>query len=113
MDGESNNSLVSALSGAGPEFSECPDCGKEYRPGHRCRESMESEVERSRAAFQIAISTLMRIRQYLIIWRRGEEAMKLKAVSAMARKAVQDIEELIQGNNKHTPTGDNDGKDSA
>ena len=113
MDGESNNSLVSALSGAGPEFSECPDCGKEYRPGHRCRESMESEVERSRAAFQIAISTLMRIRQCLIIWRRGTENDKLREVSAMARKALVDIQELVDGANIQSQKGDKDGKDSS
>jgi ribosomal protein L32 len=96
MDGENVNPVIPPLSDANPEYSQCPDCGQEFRPGHLCREGMIEEIARMRAAFQISVTTLSRIRTTLIIWRRGQETEKLYEVSALARNALRDIQELIE-----------------
>jgi hypothetical protein len=58
---------------------------------------MIEEISRMRAAFQIALVTLGKIRNTLILWKRGGETDKLREVSALARKALGDIQELIEG----------------
>lgn len=48
-----------------------------------------------RAAFQISVGTLARVRNATMMWRRGQETEKLREVSLMVKKALADIEELI------------------
>lgn len=90
------------LASAAPPYPQCPDCAQEFAPGHLCRESIIEEISRMRAAFQISITTLGRVRNALIIWRRGRESEKLHEVSAMVKQALTDIEELVCGEEKGT-----------
>jgi hypothetical protein len=68
------------------------------------------EAERMRAAFQIAITALGQARNMMIIWPRGGAQKRLLEVSAMIRKALGDVAELLEpggvtrhGSNKDSP----------
>jgi hypothetical protein len=56
---------------------------------------MEIEVAQTRAAFLIAISTIGKIRNMTLVWRRNEETQRIKEIGAIAKKALEDIQELI------------------
>ena len=94
MDGKDEHPVTPPLAEA--VYPQCPDCEKEFRPGHLCRESMVDEISRMRAAFSISVASLGRISNTLMLWRRGEEQKKLKEVSALARAALTQIQELLQ-----------------
>lgn len=96
MDDEQDGPVTPPLADASPPYPQCPDCGEEFRPGHLCRQRMLHEIECTRAAFQIAVTSLGKIRNALILWRRGQETAKLRQVSAMAREALGQIEELLK-----------------
>lgn len=95
MDEEVRDSITDKLGAAGPEYPQCPDCGNPFAPGHHCRESMEFEVVCQRAAFQISLVTLGKVKNKTKVYRRGDETALIKEIYLMTTKAFSDIEELL------------------
>ena len=103
MDGQDERPVELPIDQSGTEWPQCPECGHEFKPGHLCRETMIEEISRMRAAFQVSIEALARIRNALIVWRRGQEEEKLREVSGMARTAMKQVEELLEKKKPYEP----------
>gem|GEM_PF-3386481 len=60
-----------------------------------CRQGIEREVAQTRSAFLIAVTTVGKIRNMTLVWRRGDETARIKEIGALAKKALEDIQELV------------------
>ena len=112
MDEEVREAITGKLADAAPDYPQCPECGNPFKPGHICAESLAQEITMMRAAFHVAVLSVYKIRNALLVWRRGKETEKLNEVFRMTKKAIADIEELVYSpaEKKHEPDGADIGK---